>query len=88
MLPQVAVLKEVSYKEYAEHIHDVNSVYSRQFIIPEDMNDPEEIANFVIDNLNNPYNSDIHKYYRGVGLITTDERIKEEKKLDELKLSN
>ena len=79
---------EVSYKEYMEHLYDEKVQYHRQFIVPSDLKTPEEIYEFVQENLENYNNTDINKYYKSIGIISNSETEKEEQKVNNLATNN
>ena len=87
-LPKIAVLKEVSFKEYSDNIHNKDINYHRQFIVPEEIKTPEDISAFVLENLNNVYNTDIHRYYKVIGIITDTKTEQEESKVNSLIINN
>lgn len=88
MLPKIPVLMEVSYQEYIDNINNEKVHYHRQFVIPSYLTSPEEIFEFVNENLNNVHNTDINRYYKSMGVISNSETEEQEDRLNKLSISN
>ena len=88
MIPKIPILKEVSYKEYSENCHRQDVTYVRYMIIDNDIKEPSKIAKFVNSNLEDKYNTDIHKYFKLLGIISSEAQEKEEDRLNNLSIQN
>lgn len=73
MLQRIPVLKEVSYRQYIENYEKHPEDYLRQFVVGDDVNTSEEIAEEVNNSIEDNYNTDKHKYYKVIGIISSKE---------------
>lgn len=89
MASKVSIVKEVSFKEYSAHINDIESQYFKQlFIEDNNIDTPEETMDFINEHLEDIHNTNVHKYYKLMGLLSSTEIEKEEESCSRLVISN
>lgn len=88
MIPKIPILRECSYEEYSKNIGREDVTYVRYIIAPDHITDPNEIGEFVMDNLENNHNTDIHKYFKLIGIVSNEKQEEEEQRLSNLSLNN
>ena len=88
MVSKVPLVKEVSYQEYLKHIDEITSDYFKQILIDDSCKTPEQVNEFINNHLEDYNNTDVHKYYKLMGLLSSEEIEAFEKKVTDLIIRN
>jgi hypothetical protein len=88
MIQRVPVLRECSYKEYNDNIDKHPDEYLRLFVVDSNTESTEDITKEVDDNIDAIGNTDKNKFYKVLGLVSSQELEKDIQQTQQSSLLN